>query len=83
VPYVVGGVVSSAWVCPQVGVEVDTRGASGCVLRFFHNFVDLGVAFKQLPRLPLCLAVTLYGEGQAVTLLRGSVDGSGGAPLPR
>jgi hypothetical protein len=34
------------------------------------------VAFEQLPRLPMCLAVTLYGDGQAVTLLAGDVDGT-------
>jgi hypothetical protein len=41
-----------------------------------------GVAFEQLPRLPMCLAVTLYGDGQAVTLLAGDVDGTNAKPLP-
>lgn len=42
--------------------------------------MEQGVAFEQLPCLPMCLAVTLYGEGQAVTLLAGDVDGTNAKP---
>jgi hypothetical protein len=64
-----------------IGVEWDTRPADGATLRFFKNFHDQGIAYTDLPKNDLALAVILYVDKQQVTLLCGDTCPFPGPPI--